>query len=194
LFVIPDADAIFSGLPSPPICLSNVAGDARDVVVHRCDAEAAVHQLGFSFERPSPSRRRALARGNPAAERKQLWEPLQFDGPRLMTWTDSRAWHWNLVPFLAFPLIISDELIMSDRQLFQQVVSHFAVGSSMGPIFAAALVALSARDLFDAVLNSSAPITTLVILVFGISSYFGFGAAITGFIFIVMDEGPRKLS
>ena len=81
---------------------------------------------------------------------------------------------------------------MSDRQLFQQVLRHFAMGSSIGPVFAAALFALNAREIFDVVLNSSAPITTLVILVLGFSSYFGFGAAITGFVFIVMDRDPRE--
>ena len=79
---------------------------------------------------------------------------------------------------------------MSDRQLFQQVLRHFAVGSSIGPVFAAALFALNAREIVDVVHNSSAP--TLVILVLGFSSYFGFGAAITGFVFIVMDRDPRK--
>ena len=79
---------------------------------------------------------------------------------------------------------------MSDRQLFQQVLRHFAMGSSIGPVFAAALFALNAREIVDVVLNSSAP--TLVILVLGFSSYFGFGAAITGFVFIVMDRDPRK--
>jgi hypothetical protein len=79
---------------------------------------------------------------------------------------------------------------MSDRQLFQQVLRHFAMGSSIGPVFAAALFALNAREIFDVVLNSSAP--TLVILVLGFSSYFGFGAAITGFVFIVMNRDPRK--
>jgi hypothetical protein len=81
---------------------------------------------------------------------------------------------------------------MSNQQLFQQVLRHFAMGSSMGPIFAAALFALSARENFDVVLNSGAPATTLIILVLGISSYFGFGAALTGFVFIVMDEDSRK--
>ena len=79
---------------------------------------------------------------------------------------------------------------MSDRQLFQQVLRHFAMGSSIGPVFAAALFALNAREIVDVVLNSSGP--TLVILVLGFSSYFGFGAAITGFVFIVMNRDPRK--
>ena len=64
------------------------------------------------------------------------------------------------------------------------------MGSSIGPVFAAALFALNAREIVDVVLNSSAP--TLVILVLGFSSYFGFGAAITGFVFIVMNRDPRK--
>jgi hypothetical protein len=85
-----------------------------------------------------------------------------------------------------------DELTMSDLQVFRQVMRHFAMGSSIGPVFAAALLALNSRQAFDAVLNSSAPATTLVIMVIGVSAYFGFGAAITGFVFIVMAEDSRK--
>ena len=81
---------------------------------------------------------------------------------------------------------------MSDQQLFQQVLRHFAMGSSMGSIFVTALFALNAREFFDVALNSSAPTTTLIILLLGVSLYFGFGAAITGFVFIVMDEDLRK--
>jgi hypothetical protein len=77
---------------------------------------------------------------------------------------------------------------MSDRQIFQ--LRHFSRGSSIGPIFVAAMFALNAR--FEIVLNSGSPMTTLVILVLGASSYCGFGAAITGFGFIVMDEDTRK--
>jgi nitrate reductase gamma subunit len=101
--------------------------------------------------------------------------------------------HWNLITFLAFRLVTLDEPKMSDQQLFQQVLRHFAMGSSIGLIFSAALFALNARrEIVDIVLNSSAPTTTLIILLFGISSCFGFGAAITGFVFIVMDEDSRK--
>jgi hypothetical protein len=85
-----------------------------------------------------------------------------------------------------------DELTMSDLQVFRQVIRHFAMGSSIGPIFAAALLALNSREVFDDVLNSSTPTTTLIVLVVGVSAYFGFGAAITGFVFIVMAEDSRK--
>jgi hypothetical protein len=85
-----------------------------------------------------------------------------------------------------------DELTMSDLQVFRQVIRHFAMGSSIGPIFAAALLALNSREVFDVVLHSSAPATTLIIMVIGVSAYFGFGAAITGFVFIVMAEDSRK--
>jgi hypothetical protein len=44
---------------------------------------------------------------------------------------------------------------MNDLQLFRQVMRHFVMGSSIGPIFAAALLALNSREVFDIVLNSS---------------------------------------
>jgi hypothetical protein len=90
------------------------------------------------------------------------------------------------------PAHASDELAMSDLQLFRQVMRHFAMGSSIGPIFAAALLALNSQHVLDVVLNSSAPTTSLIIMVIGVSAYFGFGAAITGFVFIVMAEDSRK--
>jgi hypothetical protein len=90
------------------------------------------------------------------------------------------------------PAGTSDEPAMSDLQLFRQVMRHFAMGSSIGPIFAAALLALNSQQVLDVVLNSSAPTTTLIIMVIGVSAYFGFGAAITGFVFIVMAEDSRK--
>jgi hypothetical protein len=90
------------------------------------------------------------------------------------------------------PADTSNELTMSDLRLFRQVMRHFAMGSSIGPIFAAALLALNSQHVFDAVLNSSAPTTNLIIMVIGVSAYFGFGAAITGFVFIVMAEDSRK--
>lgn len=76
---------------------------------------------------------------------------------------------------------------MREKQLFQRVLCQFAMGALIGPIFAAALFALR-RDFFDVVLDSNAPATTLIILVLGVSSYFGFGAAITGFLFIMNED------
>lgn len=65
------------------------------------------------------------------------------------------------------------------------------MGSSIGSIFAAALLASNA-DLSDVVLNSNSPTKTLIILTLGISVVFGFGAAITGFVFIVTDGDSAK--
>ncbi len=60
----------------------------------------------------------------------------------------------------------------------------------MGSIFTAALFASNA-SILDVVLNNSSP-TTILILTLGISSYFGFGAAITGFVLIVLDENSGE--
>ena len=65
---------------------------------------------------------------------------------------------------------------------------HFLMGVVLGSVFALSLLFLNAQHLQEAIFHSSAPITTLIVFVFGVSAYFGFGAAITGFQFIVADE------
>ncbi|MES2196392.1 MAG: hypothetical protein V4517_18380 [Pseudomonadota bacterium] len=85
---------------------------------------------------------------------------------------------------------------MSERQLFRQVALHFAMGAMLGALFIASLLVLNVQNLADIVLRSTAPILATVILLTGGSVYFGFGAAITGFHFLIMDHdhstgGPR---
>jgi hypothetical protein len=79
---------------------------------------------------------------------------------------------------------------MSDRQLFQHVARRFVLGALVGTLFTVALLALNAHHLLEVVLLSGSPATTLVILVVGVSSYFAFGMALTGFHFVIM-QGKR---
>jgi len=77
---------------------------------------------------------------------------------------------------------------MNDRQLFREVVCHLLMGAALGTVFALALLALDARHLLEIIQRGTAPTTTLVVLVFGVAMYFGFGAAIAGFHFVIMDD------
>jgi hypothetical protein len=77
---------------------------------------------------------------------------------------------------------------MSERQLFRQVALHFAMGAALGALFIASLLVLNVQNMSDIVLRSTSPLLATVILVTGGAVYFAFGAAITGFHFLIMDE------
>jgi hypothetical protein len=66
------------------------------------------------------------------------------------------------------------------------------MGAMLGAIFIATLLALNAHHIRDAVLHGPAPAVNFIIIAVGVSGYFGFGAAITGFYFVMMDDGPEK--
>jgi hypothetical protein len=81
---------------------------------------------------------------------------------------------------------------MSERELFRHVALDFGMGAALGALFMASLLALNVQSISDIVLRSTSPITAMIILVIGASVYFAFGAAITGFHFVIMDENyPR---
>jgi hypothetical protein len=80
---------------------------------------------------------------------------------------------------------------MSDRELFRAVVPHFAIGAILGAIFMALLLVIQVNRFSDVVLNSSNPIVVTSILMIGAALYFAFGAAITGFHFVITAD-PRR--
>jgi uncharacterized membrane protein YccC len=77
---------------------------------------------------------------------------------------------------------------MSERELFRHVALHFVMGATLGALFMAALLVLNIHSISDVVLHGTNPIVAIIILVTGASVYFAFGAAITGFHFVIMDE------
>jgi hypothetical protein len=81
-------------------------------------------------------------------------------------------------------------LKMNDRQLFRKLVLHFAIGATLGGIFSGVLLILNIQHVLDVVQSSVAPKTTMIILIGGCCTYFAFGATITGFNFILMDNDP----
>jgi uncharacterized membrane protein YccC len=81
---------------------------------------------------------------------------------------------------------------MSERELFRRVALHFVMGATLGALLVVALLALNIHSISDVVLGGTNPIAATAILVTGASMYFAFGAAITGFHFVIMDDDhPR---
>jgi hypothetical protein len=83
---------------------------------------------------------------------------------------------------------------MNDRQLFRKLLLHFAIGATLGGIFSGVLLILNIQHVLDVVQSSVAPKTTMIILIAGCCTYFAFGATITGFHFILMDNDPEGRS
>jgi uncharacterized membrane protein YccC len=77
---------------------------------------------------------------------------------------------------------------MNDRQLFRKLLVHFAIGAIVGGIFSGVILILNIHHVLDMVQTSVAPKTTMIILVGGCCTYFAFGATITGFHFVLMDN------
>jgi hypothetical protein len=77
---------------------------------------------------------------------------------------------------------------MNERKLLHEMAFHLVMGATLGAILALALLAFNAQHLLDIILHDTAPTMTLIIFVFGLSMYFGFGAAITGLHFVIMDD------
>lgn len=79
---------------------------------------------------------------------------------------------------------------MTDRQLFRKLLPHGAIGAAPGAVFAGIFLLTNVRQSLDLIQNSVAPKTTTIILIVGCCAYFAFGAAITGFHFILMEIDP----
>ncbi len=81
---------------------------------------------------------------------------------------------------------------MSERELFRQVALHFAMGAALGALFIASLLVLNVQNIMNVVWGSPSPAVATAILVTGASVYFAFGAAITGFHFMITGEHPPR--
>jgi len=81
---------------------------------------------------------------------------------------------------------------ISDRKLFGELALHLLMGAAMGAILAVLLLAVDAQHLLRIIRHGSAPNATLIVFVAFISMYFAFGAAITGFHFVIMEDKPER--
>jgi len=79
---------------------------------------------------------------------------------------------------------------MTDRWLFRRIACHAMMGGALGTILAVGLLALNCQHLGDIIVASPAPFVPSSIFVGGLSMYLAFGAAVTGFLFILQEEDP----
>jgi hypothetical protein len=85
--------------------------------------------------------------------------------------------------------------MVTDREVFKILLLNFVMGASLGALFIMSLLVLNVHDIADMLQHSTSPVTVSLILISGASTYFAFGAAITGFRFAIMDEsyqGDRR--
>jgi hypothetical protein len=85
-------------------------------------------------------------------------------------------------------LRVTEERMNSDRELFKRILCQFLVGGGLGVVLSVALLVMNAYQLFDLITNSPSPYVLLCIFVCGLSMYTGFGAAITGFQFVLAED------
>lgn len=93
-----------------------------------------------------------------------------------------------MAAFAALVLVILASSSVNDQKLLQAVAFHLMMGAALGAIFAVLLLAVDAQHLLHVILHGSAPTQTLIVFVSFIAMYFGFGAAITGFHFVISDD------
>ena len=94
--------------------------------------------------------------------------------------------------FAALALVVPASCFMNDRKLLQEVSFHLMMGAALGAIFATLLLAFDAQHLLHVIQHGTAPTLTLIVFVSFISMYFGFGAAITGFHFVISDDNLNR--
>lgn len=75
----------------------------------------------------------------------------------------------------------------TDLHLLRAVAGQFLMGAMLGALFIGVLMAVDARGIMTMVSAATYPQVTMAIISAGSILYFAFGAAITGFIFLVSD-------
>jgi hypothetical protein len=80
---------------------------------------------------------------------------------------------------------------MTDRWLFRQVACQAMMGGALGTTLALGLLALNCQHLRDIIAGSPAPYVLSSMFIGGLSIYLAFGAAVTGFLFILQEEESR---
>jgi hypothetical protein len=80
----------------------------------------------------------------------------------------------------------------SDHRLLRAVAAQFLMGGIMGALFVGAILLTDIFNVGATIAASPFPMTTLVIICVGPVLYFAFGAAITGFLFLVADGVPDE--
>jgi hypothetical protein len=94
----------------------------------------------------------------------------------------------NFASFSDLFLRVTEGRMNSDRALFKRILCQFLFGSGLGVLLSIALLLSNARQLFELITNGPSPYILLCIFVCGPSMYIGFGAAVTGFLFVVAEN------
>ena len=80
----------------------------------------------------------------------------------------------------------------SDQRLLRGVAAQFLMGGMMGALFVSVIILTHVLGIEAMIAGTAFPITTLIIFCAGPMLYCAFGAAITGFLFLVSDGVPDQ--
>jgi hypothetical protein len=80
----------------------------------------------------------------------------------------------------------------ADIRLLRATAGQFLMGAMMGALFVGVIMLANAKIVAAIVDGSPFPIATTVIVFAGPMLYFAFGAAITGFLFLVSENAPDE--
>jgi hypothetical protein len=80
----------------------------------------------------------------------------------------------------------------SDQRLLRGVAAQFLMGGMMGALFVSVIILTDVLGIEAMIAGTAFPITTLIIFCAGPMLYCAFGAAITGFLFLVSDGVPDQ--
>lgn len=74
------------------------------------------------------------------------------------------------------------------RPLLLELTSHLAMGAGLGTLLALLLIICDASQIYQMIINSSAPRFMMMIFLTTFASIFAVGAALTGLIFVQMQD------
>jgi hypothetical protein len=79
----------------------------------------------------------------------------------------------------------------ADRELLKSAMLNVVMGGALGALFMASLLVLNVYGISHMLRHSTSPATVTIILIAGASTYFAFGAALTGIHFAIMSGSHR---
>jgi hypothetical protein len=80
----------------------------------------------------------------------------------------------------------------ADYRLLRGVAGQFVMGAVLGALFVGVIILADMQGVGAAIAAANFPLATLAIFCVGPVLYFAFGAAITGFLFLVSDGVPDE--
>lgn len=86
---------------------------------------------------------------------------------------------------------MSGEAMRPNISLPQVLLGQLAMGASLGMFLAFFLIASDAANIYQMIVHSSAPKTTVLIVVGSFMAMFGIGAALTGLVFTLIEDEER---